>query len=225
MRAASTRPIAAANSEKKRTCVGAGIASPHKGTAGYGADQMRVLLSFAPLILFPFVAGFYSVAAGLWVAAMAAFLAVAGDRLISHRAVKLLDAGQLCLFGALAIYATALRVSPDVEWVRLVINAGLLAIVLGSVAVGRPFTLQYAREQTPEELWRSARFIATNYRISSVWAAAFGVSVAADLARLGAPGVSHGLESVASIGALVLAGIFTGWYPKHVRASARSESD
>jgi len=186
---------------------------------------MRVLLSFVPLILFPFVAGFYSVAAGLWVAAMAACLAVAGDRLKSQRAVKLLDVGQLCLFGVLAVYATALRASPDVSWVKLIVNAGMLAIVLGSIAAGRPFTLQYAREQTPQELWRSARFISTNYRISSVWAAAFGVGVAADLAKLATPGVSHGLESAASIAALVLAGMFTGWYPKHVRASARAEND
>jgi hypothetical protein len=186
---------------------------------------MRVLLSFVPLVLFPFAACFYSVAAGLWLAAAAAFLAVFGDRLIYRRAVKLLDAGQLALFGGLALSVTLWRAAPDVSRVRLIINAGLLAIVLASIIAGRPFTLQYAREQAPEHLWNSPRFVSVNYRISWVWAAAFGVAAVADLAKLYLRGIPHSAESAAGIAALVLAGAFTRWYPKHIRASAGAGRD
>ncbi|HTV43789.1 MAG TPA: hypothetical protein VMF05_00610 [Stellaceae bacterium] len=185
---------------------------------------MRVLFSFAPLILFPFVAGFYSVEAGLWVATAAAILAVVGDRLLYRHTVKILDAGQLLLFGILALGAIVLRHLPDISWIRLIINAGLLAIVLVSIAAAAPFSLQYAREQTPQSLWNSQHFIATNFRISWGWAAAFAVSTAADLARLFVPAIPHIAESGAGIAALVLAGAFTGWYPKYVRAAASTRT-
>jgi intracellular septation protein A len=185
---------------------------------------MRVLLSFAPLIVFPFLAGFASLEVGLWGAAAAAILGVGVDRLITRRAVKLLDGGQLILFGVLALYGAMVRPLSNVSSARLVINAGLLAIVLVSILTARPFTLQYAREQVPEQLWNSAGFIATNYRITWAWAGAFGVSVSADLARLFAPAIPHSAESAAGIAALVLAGLFTGWYPRHVCSSARADA-
>jgi hypothetical protein len=81
---------------------------------------MRVLISFAPLIVFPILVGFYSVGLGLW----ASCFAVAGDLFISRRSVKLLDAGQLILFSALALFGTLFHPAWDESWVRLVINAG-----------------------------------------------------------------------------------------------------
>jgi hypothetical protein len=39
--------------------------------------------------------------------------------------------------------------------VRLAVDAGLLAIVLASLAAGRRFTLQYARERVPEQYWHA----------------------------------------------------------------------
>ena len=66
--------------------------------------------------------------------------------------------------------------------VRLAVDRGLLAIVVVSLAVRRPFTLQYTRERVPAQFWGSPVFLATNRTISPVWAAAFAVLVAADAA-------------------------------------------
>ena len=51
--------------------------------------------------------------------------------------------------------------------VRLRVDAGLLLIIQ---AIGKPFTLQYARERVPEERWKSPRFARINFVITSVWA-------------------------------------------------------
>ena len=51
------------------------------------------------------------------------------------------------LFGGLAVYALLGGPAWTVIGVRLRVDAGLLLIVLASMAVGRPFTLQYARER------------------------------------------------------------------------------
>src|SRR5215213_5872589 len=87
--------------------------------------------------------------------------------------------------------------------VRLCVDAGLLAIVLVSMAVGRPFTLQYARERVAPEFWDRPDFIRANYVISAVWALAFAVMVAAELALLTVPNLSPRLGIAAIVLALI----------------------
>ena len=87
------------------------------------------------------------------------------------------------------------------------------------MAIGRPFTMQYAREQVAPELWNSAQFRRTNYVITGVWALAFMVMVIAELALLYVPGVPPRIGMIAIILALIGAVKFTGWYPQHVKAN------
>ncbi|MGC3944535.1 MAG: hypothetical protein QM762_08455 [Chryseolinea sp.] len=67
-----------------------------------------------------------------------------------------------------------LAVIASVNWsvllVRLYIDSGLLAIVLLSLLLRRPFTLPYARQQAPREVWTLPRFLRMNMVISGVWA-------------------------------------------------------
>jgi hypothetical protein len=104
--------------------------------------------------------------------------------------------------------------------VRLVVDAGLLAIVLVSLAIGRPFTLPYARERVPKEFWAAPRFLHANRVITSVWAAAFAVLVAADAAAEYLPAVPLTVDVVASILAFAGAVAFTSWYPAKLRRAA-----
>src|SRR5689334_12198735 len=59
----------------------------------------------------------------------------------------------MLLFGGLTLYAVLEEPTWSVIGVRLCVDSGLLLIVLVSMAVGRPFTLQYAREQVAREFW------------------------------------------------------------------------
>lgn len=106
--------------------------------------------------------------------------------------------------------------------VRLCVDAGLLLVVLASIAAGRPFTLQYAREQVAPELWDRPEFIRTNYAISAAWALAFAVMVAAEAALLTVPGLPTRIGVAAIVLALVGAFKFTGWYPQHRRSTIAS---
>jgi hypothetical protein len=101
--------------------------------------------------------------------------------------------------------------------VRLCVDAGLLAVVLVSMAARRPFTLQYAREQVAPQLWNRPEIIQTNYVITGVWALAFFVMVLAELALLYVPGLPPRAGVVAVILALVGAVKFTSWYPERQR--------
>jgi hypothetical protein len=85
--------------------------------------------------------------------------------------------------------------------------------VIASMAAGRPFTLQYARDQIAPEFWDRPEFIRMNYVITGAWALAFAAMVLAELALLYLPGLPPRAGVVAIILALVGAVKFTGWYP------------
>jgi hypothetical protein len=86
------------------------------------------------------------------------------------------------LFGGLAVFTAVAHWNRTLTAVRLAVDFGLLAIVLISIAIGRLFTLQYARERVAKEYWQTPLFRAVNRRITWVWAAALGALVIAHAA-------------------------------------------
>jgi predicted membrane channel-forming protein YqfA (hemolysin III family) len=82
--------------------------------------------------------------------------------------------------------------------------------------VKRPFTLPYAKEQTPEPIWALPIFLQVNMTIASAWAGAFGVMTIADLAALLG---FLSLPLAIAIGLLALIGaiVFSVRYPSVVR--------
>ncbi len=177
---------------------------------------MGVLLGFAPFILFALLTNI-SVSLALWVAFAAAF--AIGIRDFAHtRILRVLDVGSTILFGLLALYAGFIQPSLSVQAVRLVVDCGLLLIAATSMAIRNPFTLQYAREQTPQEFWNTPVFIRTNYIITAVWTLAFLVTTAADATATFNKKFPLSLDIGVGLAALALAVIFTARYPVLVRA-------
>jgi hypothetical protein len=177
---------------------------------------MGILLAFAPFIAFALIDRLAGPTEGLVAGAVVSAGLLLRD-LVGGRTAKVLEIGTAILFGSLALYALLGRPAWSVIGVRLAVDAGLLLIVLASMVLGRPFTLQYAREQVASEHWDAPEFIRTNYVITAVWALAFAVMVAAELALLTLPGVPRGIGIAAIVLALVGAVKFTGWYPDRVK--------
>jgi hypothetical protein len=175
---------------------------------------MAMLLAFAPFIVFAVVDRIATPTAGLVAGALVSIALLLRDLLTPGRAPKILEIGTVVLFGGLALYAVTSGADLSVIGVRLLVDFGLLLIVLGSIAVRKPFTLQYAREQVAPELWQSAEFIRTNYIITGVWAGAFAAMVIAELALLYVPDLPPRVGIIAIVVALYGAVKFTGWYPE-----------
>lgn len=169
---------------------------------------MGILLAFAPFIAFALVDRLAGPTEGLCAGAIVSLGLLLRD-VIQGKTVKVLEVGTVILFGGLALYALLNQPAWSVIAVRLMVDAGLLLIVLASMAIQRPFTLQYAREQVSPELWNAPEFVRTNYVITAVWALAFAVMVAAELALLTLPGMSPRLGVAAIVFALVGAVKFT----------------
>lgn len=183
---------------------------------------MGILLAFLPFIVFALIDRIVGATAGLIAAALVSAALLVRDWITPGRAPKILEIGTLLLFSGLALYTLMLEPAWSVIGVRLCVDVGLLAIVLATMAIGRPFTLQYAREQVAPELWRSPRFIRTNYVITAAWALAFAVMVIAELALLYVPGLPPRVGVIAIVLALVGAVKFTGWYPEYENKSHAS---
>jgi hypothetical protein len=179
---------------------------------------MGILLAFAPFIVFAIVDRFVGSEWGLIAGAAASAILLLRDTITPGRSAKILEIGTFILFCGLALYTRFGGANWTVIGVRLRVDAGLLVIVLVSMAVGRPFTIQYAREQVPRELWNNPAFIRTNYVITLVWALAFALMVIAEFALLYVPGLSRRVGIIVIIAALVGAVKFTGWYPERMKS-------
>jgi hypothetical protein len=178
---------------------------------------MGILLAFAPFIVFAIVDRFVGSTIGLVAGAVVSAILLLRDLLTPNRTPKILEIGTLILFCGLASYAWLAHPTWTVIGVRLCVDAGLLVIVLVSMLIGRPFTIQYAREQVAREYWSSSAFIRTNYVITAVWALAFAVMVVAELALLYVPNLPRWVGIITIVVALIGAVKFTGWYPDRMK--------
>ena len=187
---------------------------------------MAILLAFSPFLVYVVVERIAGIPIALLAATVTSAALLIRDALSRHHSVKILEAGTFLLFGALAIYAYRWGANWSIPAVRLRVDAGLLLIVLVSMGVRRPFTLQYARDQVSRELWTSPEFARTNYIITAIWAAAFAIMVAADLVMLYVPTLPTRFAIIVTVLAIWGAVRFTSWYPERnsIKVAAANSS-
>jgi signal transduction histidine kinase len=174
---------------------------------------MTLLLAFSPFAAFAIVERLFGVVDGLGAGAFVAAILLLRDAISAQRKVKLLEIGTTLLFAALAIYAVVFDVQWSVAAVRLRVDAGLAFVVLASIALRQPFTLQYARETLSRDRLDSPRFLRVNYVISAAWAVAFTVLALADALMEYVPAVPRSAGIALTIVAIIAAMKFTRWYP------------
>jgi hypothetical protein len=173
---------------------------------------MSILMSLMPFIVFFVLMRLVSPLVGLG-AAFAASLLLCLRQWRRREAVKVLEIGSLMLFGALVLYSVIAAPTWTVATVRLAVDSGLFAIVVVSLAIGQPFTLQFARERVPQQYWTAPQFLVTNRRITAAWAGAFAVMTGADAAAQYADAIPLWIDITASVAAFAAALWFTQWYP------------
>jgi hypothetical protein len=175
---------------------------------------MAILLAFAPFFVYLVVGRIFGVTAGLVAATCTSVALLVYDTLIKKKSAKILEMGTAVLFAGLAAYALFAGAAWSIPAVRLRVDGGLLLVVLVSIAVRRPFTLQHAREQVAREAWETPEFVRTNYIITAVWGGAFAVMVAADLVMLYIPTLPTRTAIIVTVLAIWGAIRFTSWYPE-----------
>jgi uncharacterized membrane protein len=181
-------------------------------------QKAAVFLGFVPWIVFSVVAG---PSTWMWaaLAALLCSLILSVPSWRSTRSISVLDAAGLVFFGVLVVLALVLpraALQPIEDRAQLLSSVVIALVALGSLAVGRPFTEYYARQQTPREYWNSPVFKQINRVITAVWGLVFVLNALCDAAVAYLGVNSDVFNWVVPIVAIVAAVKFTGWYPDHV---------
>lgn len=172
---------------------------------------MGILIGFAPFIVFVLLSS-VSVSLGLWLALAAAFVITVRD-FVESPTLRLLDAGGMILFGALALFTGFVDPDLSLQAVRLVVEAGFLILALSSLALRRPLTLQYSHEHVPETMWTAPAFVRANYILTLAWTFAFVAMAAADAVTTFDPKAQMSLDIAVGLAALAMVIAFTVRYP------------
>jgi hypothetical protein len=137
--------------------------------------------------------------------------------------LKLLDITTVVFFALLSLAAlvTTRHDVSDLDKYSQAISSGALGIIaLGSIVFRHPFTIDYAKQKAPPEVWPTAVFKRINRVLSSVWSAVFLICALLGLAanQNVAKGLRDWLNWYIPIAAIFLAFRFTTWYPEQARA-------
>jgi hypothetical protein len=122
----------------------------------------------------------------------------------------------LALIAVFGLHSTWFR-----SYLTAIANGMLAAGAWGSLLVGRPFTLAYARESTDPAMWDHPLFIRVNQVITAVWAAALTINAGVAWVQVQQllPGWATNALQIAT---LLAATLFSSWYPNRVRRRAQS---
>lgn len=178
---------------------------------------MTIFLILAPYAVFTMLMLVTSAAASVFAAAAICLLVIAYD-MVRGRSLKMLGAGSVILFLGLGFYLSLIDSSLSVSAVKLTVDIGVLAVSLGSLAIGQPFTLQYAREVVDAETEVLPDFIRANYIITWAWSACFAVMMIANILMIYVPGLPLWSGIAIAFAARNTAVYFTKWYPEYRRA-------
>ena len=201
-------------------------ASVSPSAAAKPAAPAGALLAFAPFIAFALVEKLLGPLPGLVAGALVSIALLLRERLLGEREVNIIEAGSALMFSGLALLAWTGDSATWTLWpVRLWVDSGLLLIVLFSLAIRRPFTLQHARRQVSAEIAGRPAFLQANMLLSGVWALAFAVLVGADALMVLRPQTPASVAVVVTIAALLAAFKFTTSFAARRQSAAKAAAE
>jgi len=184
---------------------------------------VTLFLILLPYGAFAFLMLVTSTASSLFGAAALCLAIIAFD-VARGRAVKLLGAGSAVIFAVLGCYQLLSDTPLSALAVRIGLDSGLLLIGVVSLALRRPFTLQYAREIASTEALQRPDFLTVNYVITAVWTLAFLLMISANLLLISLPDLPLWSGLAMAFFIRNPAVYFSKWYPDRRLRKYRASS-
>ena len=140
-------------------------------------SQIILPMGFLVWVIYGTLAGMGHWAGAVVVGLIAAVCLVALEA-AAHIQIKLLDWVFLSYFAIATVATFVIRSSAFPGYSSIVIWVLYAGVTWASILLGTPFSLQYARESTPPEVWSTPVFLRANQVISTVWGVAFTLNIA-----------------------------------------------
>jgi hypothetical protein len=179
---------------------------------------MTIFLVLAPYGAFAVLMMLASAAVSLFATAAICLATIGLDYFVRGRSIKILAAGSVVTFAAIGCYVLLIDAGMSVSAVKFSVDAGVLLIILASIALRRPFTLQYALEEVDAKTAGFPGFIRANYIITWVWAASMLAMMLGNVTLIYLPGLPIWLSLLIAFAARNSAVYFTKWYPEYRKA-------
>jgi dienelactone hydrolase len=185
-------------------------------------SPLAAFVGFVPWIAYWALIGSVSFRLAV-VIAFALSVLIAGSPLVRRQRPKVFELGGLAVFSILLVVTFATDDNFLERWIQPLTNAGIFTVAATSLIIGRPFTLEYARESVPAEVAAMPGFAYINKVITAVWAGAFAAMMISALVPPIVEGdatIREGGSTLSIIGywvvpfsALGLAALFSAKFP------------
>lgn len=143
-------------------------------------------------------------------------LAVICSVVFEYKALKkrfVLSWGTLVFFILIFIAVVLFKNYWIAKYIWLLSNGALAIIVWLSILLRKPFTIQYAKEQVPQDKWQHPLFYKINYLISGVWGITFLIYEGLNIIRVYQPSLNGWVYEIATYLPSVFAVWITTWFP------------
>ncbi len=104
-----------------------------------------------------------------------------------------------------------------IRYLSILSNGSLALVAWSTLAIGQPFTLEFARAHTEPARWSDPIFIRTNQILTAAWGLTFTLNAILAFGKMESFLLSDGQYEVFNMAFLVVCAAFTSWYPGHVR--------
>ena len=178
---------------------------------------MTLFLILAPYGVYTLLMLVSSAAVSLFTAAATCLAVIAYD-IAGGRSIKILGAGSVIVFVAIGGYVTLVDASLSNSAVKFAVDTGIFLVSLLSIAIRRPFTLQYAVEVVAAETARQPGFLRANYIITWAWTGAALLMMVGNVAMIYVPNLPLWSGLLIAFAARNSAVYFTRWYPRYRKA-------
>jgi len=175
---------------------------------------INLLLSFAPWIAFLILSGHSLLR--LDIALIVAALLVVVMAITGLHRGAVLWAGYL-FFGAAIIFVIVLKNMWFINHLGILANGMLFSTAFLGMMLGKPFTEDYARDETPREIWETASFVRACYSTTSVWSLVFLLNLASSFIAFYDHETPGWCFSVFNYSMLVSGVVYTSVYTKYLR--------
>lgn len=182
-------------------------------------EFLQLIFGFIPWLLFMFISGH-----SLFQLEVAILICLAASVIFGFRDLRdrfILQWGSLIFFAACAVLVNGLKIIWVAENMDILANCYLAGLVWISIALKKPFTLQYARRNLPEDRWNDVHVVRACTVIALVWACLMTLSaVVSAVKHSNLVQLPHVVYFYISIIHMVIGATFTVWYKKRSRRQA-----
>lgn len=175
---------------------------------------LQLLIGFLPWIVFYFLPLHTANQCTFSLSALLLLIIITGYRDLRHK--FLLPWCTFIFFLSVFIAIVIFNLLWLRSYLGILSHSVLVILAFGSLAIGKPFTIQYARLQVAPDKWHNPVFIFISQVITFVWGMSFLVSLGINVWLKLYPDSPLWVRFLANA-ATLSAIIFTVWFPKRYR--------